>query len=41
MIVSAIFIEDYFLPEMGLRKALGQISHLAEELDGLNDTMYL
>jgi membrane dipeptidase len=41
VIVSSIFIENYFLPEMGLRRALGQISHLAEELDGLPDTMCL
>lgn len=32
LIVSAIFIDDYFLPEMGLRRALDQISHLHEEL---------
>ncbi|MGD9330447.1 MAG: dipeptidase [Desulfobacterales bacterium] len=41
LIVGAIFIENYFLPEMGLRKALGQISHLAEELDGLTDSVCL
>ena len=41
LIVSAIFIENYFLPEMGLRKALGQISQLAEELDGLTASMRL
>jgi membrane dipeptidase len=41
LIVAAIFIENFFLPEMGLRKALAQISHLAEELDGLSDTMRL
>ncbi len=41
LIVSAIFIENYFLPEMGLRKALGQISRLAEELDGLAEQMRL
>ena len=41
LIVSAIFIENYFLPEMGLRKALRQISHLAEELDGLAETVTL
>ncbi|MEA3387306.1 MAG: membrane dipeptidase, partial [Patescibacteria group bacterium] len=33
LIVSAIFIEDFFLPEMGLRKALDQISYLHEEID--------
>lgn len=33
LIVSAIFIHDYFLPEMGLRKALDQISHLHDEIE--------
>ena len=33
LIVSAIFINDIFLPEMGLRKALDQISHLHDEID--------
>jgi len=33
LIVSAIFINDFFLPEMGLRKALDQISYLLEERD--------
>ncbi len=33
LIVSAIFINDFFLPEMGLRKALDQISYLLEEKD--------
>lgn len=32
LLVSAIFIEDVFLPEMGLRKALDQISYLHEEI---------
>ena len=32
LIVSAIFIDDFFLPEMGLRKALDQISYLHEEI---------
>ena len=31
LVVSAIFIHDFFLPEMGLRKALDQISHLMAE----------
>lgn len=31
-IVSAIFIEDYYLPEMGLRRGLGQISALHDEI---------
>ena len=33
LIVSAIFIHDYFLPEMGLRRALDQIACLHEEID--------
>jgi len=32
LIVSAIFINDMFLPEMGLRKALDQISYLHDEI---------
>ena len=39
LIVAAIFLEDFFLPEMGLRKALDQISHLAEEVDTLSQHM--
>jgi len=31
LVVSAIFIHDYFLPEMGLRRALDQIAFLHEE----------
>ena len=33
LLVSAIFIHNYFLPEMGLRRALDQISYLLEEID--------
>jgi len=33
LIVSAIFIHDYYLPEMGLRRALDQISCLHEEIE--------
>ncbi len=33
LIVSAIFIHDFFLPEMGLRRALDQISFLHAEMD--------
>ncbi len=32
LVVSAIFVHDYFLPEMGLRKALDQISFLHDEI---------
>ena len=33
LIVSSIFVHSYFLPEMGLRKALDQISCLLEEME--------
>ena len=33
LVVSALFIDDFFLPEMGLRRALDQISYLHEEID--------
>ena len=33
LIVSAMFVHGYFLPEMGLRKALDQIGYLHEEID--------
>lgn len=33
LIVAAIYVHDYFLPEMGLRKALDQISYLHDELE--------
>lgn len=33
LIVSAIFIHNFFLPEMGLRRALDQISYLHDEID--------
>ena len=33
LVVSAMFVHDLFLPEMGLRRALGQISHLHDELE--------
>lgn len=33
LIVSAIFIHDYYLPEMGLRRALDQIACLHEEIE--------
>ena len=32
LIISVIFVDDYFLPEMGLRRALGQINHLHDDL---------
>jgi membrane dipeptidase len=41
LIVSSIFVENYFLPEMGLRRALDQIAHLSEELDELSDSFLL
>ena len=33
LLVAAMFVHDYFLPEMGLRKALQQVSHLHDEID--------
>ncbi|MFP4349645.1 MAG: dipeptidase [Desulfococcaceae bacterium] len=33
LIVSAIFVHDWFLPEMGLRKALDQVACLHREMD--------
>jgi len=33
LIVSALFVHDYFLPEMGLKKALQQVAHLYDEID--------
>lgn len=33
LIVSAIFIHDYYLPEMGLRRALDQIGWLHKEIE--------
>lgn len=41
LIVAAIFIENFFLPEMGLRRALDQISYLEEELDPLSAEIHL
>ncbi len=41
LIVGAIFIENFFLPEMGLRRALNQISHLEEEVDALSGSVRL
>ncbi len=31
--VAAVFVEDFFLPEMGLRRALGEIVGLIEDLE--------
>ncbi len=41
LIVAAIFIENFFLPEMGLRRALAQISFLEEEVDTLAGSVRL
>lgn len=41
IIVSSIYIEDEFLPEMGLRKALDQISALYAEIDESPDKIML
>jgi len=41
LIVSSIYIHQYFLPEMGLRKALDQISYLLRELDEMSPHLKL
>lgn len=41
IVVSSIYIEDAFLPEMGLRKALDQISALYEEIEESSDKIML
>ncbi|GAB6280230.1 MAG: membrane dipeptidase [Thermovirga sp.] len=41
LVVSSLFIHDYFLPEMALRKALDQISILKNELETLQDDVLL
>lgn len=41
LIVAALFIEDYFLPEMALRRALDQISFLFQEIEESPETMRL
>ena len=33
LIVSSLFVHDFFLPEMALRKALDQVSYLLQEMD--------
>lgn len=33
LIVAPIYVDDIFLPEMGLRKALSQVSHLHAEME--------
>ncbi|SKC37100.1 dipeptidase [Maledivibacter halophilus] len=40
-IVSSIFIDDKYLPEMALRKALDQISALYEDIDESSDKLML
>ena len=39
LIVSALFVQNYFLPEMGLRRTLDQISYLWQELEESPDIM--
>ncbi len=41
LVVAAIFIEDYFLPEMALRRALDQISYLFQEIEESSETIRL
>jgi membrane dipeptidase len=41
IVVSSLFIDDVFLPEMGLRVALGQISALMEDVETCNGEVVL
>lgn len=41
LVVSSLFMDDIFLPEMGLRVALGQISALMEDIDTCNGEVVL
>jgi membrane dipeptidase len=41
LIVSALFIHNYFIPEMALRKTLDQISYLFQEMEESPGTMRL
>lgn len=41
LVVSALFVNDYFLPEMGLRKTLDQISYLLQEMEESPGSMRL
>lgn len=41
LIVSSIFVDDYYLPEMALRKALNQISAIYEDIDESSDKIRL
>lgn len=41
IIVSSLFMDDIFLPEMGLRVALGQISALIEDIETCNGEVVL
>lgn len=41
IIVSSLFIDDIFLPEMGLRVALGQIRALIEDIETCNGEVVL
>jgi membrane dipeptidase len=41
IIVSSLFMDDIFLPEMGLRVALGQISALMEDIETCNGEVVL
>lgn len=41
IVVSSLFMDDIFLPEMGLRVALGQISALMEDIETCNGEVVL
>lgn len=41
IVVSSLFLDDLFLPEMGLRMTLGQISTLMEDIEACNGEVVL
>lgn len=41
LIISSLFIDDLFLPEMALRVALGQIRALIEDIEDCQDEVIL
>ena len=41
IVVSSLFIDDIFLPEMGLRMALGEISALMEDIESCRGEVVL
>lgn len=41
VIVSSLYIDDMFLPELGLKTALGQISAIMEDVESCKDEIFL